>query len=111
MLLSLWLFNERFTNIVSISFTALVLNELLMIAFEINTWHTYMVLSEVITLLVYLVSMSALKTYFDLSFIWTTEFVAKVLLITVVSCAPMFIVKFLRHRFAPPSHSKLVAAA
>lgn len=111
MLLSLWLFNERFTNIVSISFTALIFNELLMIAAEINTWHEYMVLSEVITLVVYLASMLLLRTYFDLSFIVTFEFIFKVLFITLVSCAPMYLIKYLRHRFAPPSHSKLVAAA
>jgi phospholipid-translocating ATPase len=38
MMLAIWLFKDDFMNIVSISFTSLVLNELLMVAFEINTW-------------------------------------------------------------------------
>ncbi|KAJ1554460.1 putative aminophospholipid-translocase, partial [Cladochytrium tenue] len=64
MILSLWLFESDFVNIVSISFTALVFNELLMVALEITTWHPLMIWSEIITLAVYLSSMSLLKTDF-----------------------------------------------
>ena len=38
MIMSLILFENEFLNIVSISFTALVLNELIMIALEITIW-------------------------------------------------------------------------
>lgn len=38
MIMSLVLFENEFLNIVSISFTALVLNELIMVAVEITTW-------------------------------------------------------------------------
>lgn len=38
MIMSLLLFETDFLNIVSISFTALILNELLMVALEITTW-------------------------------------------------------------------------
>lgn len=46
MLVSLVLFENQFLHIVSISFTALVLNELIMVALEITTWsvpciHSY----------------------------------------------------------------------
>lgn len=64
MILSIWLFENQFVNIVSISFTALVLNELLMVALEINTWHRYMILSEIATLIIYVGSMVFLPTYF-----------------------------------------------
>ena len=39
MIMSLILFENEFLNIVSISFTALVLNELIMVALEITTWY------------------------------------------------------------------------
>ena len=39
MLVSLFLFETEFLNIVSISFTSLVLNELIMVALEITTWY------------------------------------------------------------------------
>ena len=38
MIMSLVLFENEFLNIVSISFTALILNELIMVALEITTW-------------------------------------------------------------------------
>jgi phospholipid-translocating ATPase len=66
MLLSIWLFENEFVNIVSISFTALIFNELLMVALEIQTWHLYMVLAEVVTFLIYIVSMTVLKTDFGI---------------------------------------------
>lgn len=39
MIMSLVLFENEFLHIVSISFTALVLNELIMVALEITTWQ------------------------------------------------------------------------
>lgn len=41
MIMSLVLFENEFLNIVSISFTALILNELIMVALEITTWCVY----------------------------------------------------------------------
>lgn len=38
MIMSLVLFENEFLNIVSISFTALILNELIMVALEVTTW-------------------------------------------------------------------------
>lgn len=38
MLLSLLLFENEFLNIVSITFSALVINELIMVALEITRW-------------------------------------------------------------------------
>ena len=64
MILSIILFEEEFIHIVSISFTALILNELLMVALEINTWHRVMVISEIVTVLIYIGSMWLLPTYF-----------------------------------------------
>lgn len=40
-------------------------------------------------------------------FITTPEFVWKTLVITLVSCVPLYLLKFLKHRFAPPSYAKL----
>ncbi|KAG0239609.1 putative aminophospholipid-translocase [Mortierella sp. GBA43] len=107
MILSILLFENQFVNIVSISFTALVLNELIMVALEINTWHRLMIVSEIATLVIYMVSMVFLPTYFDLTFILTWTFWWKVLVITMISSFPLYVVKKLRKIFAPPSYSKL----
>lgn len=42
MIMSLVLFENEFLNIVAISFTALVLNELIMVALEITTWYDHL---------------------------------------------------------------------
>ncbi|KAI9320159.1 hypothetical protein BX666DRAFT_2018188 [Dichotomocladium elegans] len=107
MVLSIILFENEFIHIVSISFTALIFNELLMVALEINTWHRIMVISEVVTILLYIASMWLLPTYFDMSFILTTRFVWKVSVITAVSSIPLYIAKVIKRRYAPPSYTKL----
>ena len=64
MLLSALLFETEFLHIVSISYTALVINELIMVALEITTWHAYMVVSELSTAVLYFGSMLVLPAYF-----------------------------------------------
>jgi phospholipid-translocating ATPase len=66
MILSIILFEDEFIHIVAISFTALIFNELLMVALEINTWHKFMILAELITVLIYFGSMWLLPTYFGM---------------------------------------------
>jgi phospholipid-translocating ATPase len=66
MILSLWLFDSDSTHIVSISFTALIFNELLMVALEITTWHIYMIWSQIVTALIYIGSMWLLKDDFGM---------------------------------------------
>ncbi|THG97433.1 hypothetical protein EW026_g4568 [Hermanssonia centrifuga] len=73
MIMSLVLFENEFLNIVAISFTALVLNELIMVALEITTWHMYMVISEVVTFFLYALSLAFLPEYFDLSFVLSSS--------------------------------------
>jgi phospholipid-translocating ATPase len=86
MIMSLVLFENEFLHIVSISFTALILNELIMVALEITTWysrflpnfqrfllpfcvlrHIYMVVSEVVTLFFYVISIAFLPAYFGVN--------------------------------------------
>jgi len=107
MMLALWLFENEFIHIVSISFTALIFNELLMVSFEINTWHIYMVYSLVITVIIYIASMTFLRE-FDLQFILTWRFVWKTMLMTIISSLPLYIIKRISHAYSPPSYQKLV---
>lgn len=58
-------------RMVAVSFTVLVLNELLMVAIEITTWHWVNIASIVGTFLMYVGSMPFLGGYFDLEFILT----------------------------------------
>ncbi|KAF8880756.1 hypothetical protein BD779DRAFT_1675759 [Infundibulicybe gibba] len=108
MIMSLVLFENEFLHIVSISFTALILNELIMVALEITTWHLYMVVSEIVTLCFYIISIAFLPEYFDLTFVVTLGFAWKVAVIVAISAVPLYIVKLIRSRVAPAASSKLI---
>lgn len=58
-------------RMVAVSYTVLVLNELIMVAIEITTWHPIMILSILGTFLVYVGSIPFLGDYFDLKFVIT----------------------------------------
>ena len=58
-----------FPRMVSVSFTALLLNELIMVALEIITWNKTMFFSEVVTLGIYILSFPYLTDYFDLDYV------------------------------------------
>jgi phospholipid-translocating ATPase len=104
---ALVMFEDEFIHIVAISFTSLVLTELIMVALTVRTWHYIMVLAELLSLGLYILSLIVLKDYFDAAFIQTTDFLWKVVLITLVSCLPLYILKILRKKFSPPSYTKL----
>uniref|UniRef100_A0A8C1JDJ0 Phospholipid-transporting ATPase n=1 Tax=Cyprinus carpio TaxID=7962 RepID=A0A8C1JDJ0_CYPCA len=104
---ALVLFDQEFVHVVAISFTALILTELLMVALTVRTWHWLMVVAELFSLGCYLASLAFLNEYFDLSFITTRVFLWKVCVITLVSCLPLYIIKYLKRKFSPPSYSKL----
>ncbi|KIK34514.1 hypothetical protein CY34DRAFT_110257, partial [Suillus luteus UH-Slu-Lm8-n1] len=90
MIMSLLLFETEFLNIVSISFTALVINELIMVALEITTCIAF------------------LLEYFDLDFVVSTRFAWKVAVIVAVSARPLYVIKVIRSRIAPAASSKLL---
>jgi phospholipid-translocating ATPase len=56
-------------KMVAVSYTVLVLNELLMVAIEITTWHWVMIISIVGTFLMYVGSFPFLGDYYDLEFV------------------------------------------
>ena len=56
-------------KMVAVSYTVLVLNELLMVGVEITTWHPIMIISIVGTFVIYVGSIPFLGDYFDLAFI------------------------------------------
>ncbi|KAL1493903.1 hypothetical protein ABEB36_009585 [Hypothenemus hampei] len=104
---ALLLFEDEFIHIVAISFTSLILTELIMVALNIRTWHCLMILAEFFSLALYGLSLIVLHDYFDAEFIKTFDFLWKVTVITLISCLPLYILKFLRKKFSPPSYTKL----
>eukprot|EP00177_Eucheuma_denticulatum_P004786 GFKZ01008694.1.p1 GENE.GFKZ01008694.1~~GFKZ01008694.1.p1 ORF type:complete len:1164 (+),score=162.67 GFKZ01008694.1:465-3494(+) len=101
--------DEYFTtlHLSAISFTALILTELLMVAFEVHRWHWMMIVAEACSLLFYVASIFILQDTFDHSLIFQWGFLGRVIAVTVVSCVPVTIGKWLKRRYAPASYSKV----
>lgn len=64
---ALLLFESEFVHVVAISFTALILTELLMVALTIRTWHWLMIVAEFFSLGCYVASLAFLNEYFGKS--------------------------------------------
>ena len=107
MLLCVYLREFVFTNIVAITFTSLVLAELINVAFEIHRWHRLMIGAEIVTVIMYVLSLVSLRSTFDISFVLSAPFFWKVAVVTATSCVPIYVAKFVRRRFAPPPYEKI----
>ena len=64
MLLGFLLFKGQFVHVVAITFTSLIVNELLVVALTIRSWHGLMVLAELLSVVIYVLSLVVLKDYF-----------------------------------------------
>lgn len=100
MLSALYFFHEPFTNIVTITFTALIITELLNVFSVINKPNWKMIVSSLLTFVFYILSIAFLRTYFDTSYL-TWKFFLKVLAITLLSWMPLHVVKLLIGRCDP----------
>ncbi|PKY06786.1 phospholipid-transporting ATPase NEO1 [Aspergillus campestris IBT 28561] len=94
-------------QLISVSFTALVLNELLMVAIAITTWHPVMIISLLGTALLYAASVPFLGDYFDLKFVITLDWVWRVCAVSAVSLVPIWAAKLIKQSWKPPSYRKV----
>ena len=107
MLLSFWLFEKSFTTIVTITFTALIFSELLNVFTALTKWSKVVCLSQLFTLILYIVSIVVLRQTIDVSAI-DAEFVKNVAIIVLLSWGPMQLIKVLRMRFDPTENEKVM---
>lgn len=96
-----------FKKMVAVSYTVLVLNELMMVAAEVVTWHWVMVACIVGTAASYAFSVPFLGRYFDLGFVWSVGFIWRVLLIGAVALVPVWGGKVIGRTIRPPSYRKV----
>ncbi|KAF2165039.1 hypothetical protein M409DRAFT_67350 [Zasmidium cellare ATCC 36951] len=96
-----------FKRMVAVSYTVLILNELIMVAAEITTWHPVMIFSILGTAGVYFGSLPFLGGYYDLEFVLTWGFWWRVGLIAVASLGPVYAGKMIRRVVKPPSYRKV----
>ncbi|KAL0237163.1 hypothetical protein PCE1_000560 [Barthelona sp. PCE] len=97
----LW-FGKTTNAIQSVVFTALVLTEIFNIAVEVRTWTKWMVISEVGSVIIYIVSIFFLPFDFDLTFIMTKSFLLGSLISFAISFIPVFVVTLIDQRINTP---------
>ncbi|KAK5096664.1 putative aminophospholipid-translocase [Lithohypha guttulata] len=94
-------------RMLSVSFTVLVLNELIMVAVSITTWHPIMILSIVGTGVFYAASVPFLGAYFDLAYVVTWSWVWRVAAVAAISLVPVWGGKLISRAVRPPSYRKV----
>eukprot|EP01083_Nonionella_stella_P024971 68771_1 len=111
MLFSMLLFDGEFHNIMTISFTALVVTELFNIVIEVKNWHCLMVVAECGSIILYFASIyiphPAIQNFFDITFVSSSKFWARSLFTGLVSVLPMALVKIISKNVNPAAHAKL----
>ncbi|KAB8416363.1 hypothetical protein FH972_024882 [Carpinus fangiana] len=98
---------EYFSRMVSVSYTVLVLNELVMVAAEVTTWHWVMIASIIGTACIYLGSLPFLGGYFDLGWLASVNFVWRVAAIAGVSLVPVYAGRVIQGILKPPNYRKV----
>lgn len=95
------------SKMVAIGFTALIINELIMVALEIYTWNRIMFLAEISTLVLYVVSIPFLGEYFDVKYMTNPLYFGQVVFILAMSIFPVWAAKAIHRRLNPPSYAKV----
>lgn len=106
MLFSITFFNDSFVNIVSITFTALIFIEILNVFTEVNRVKFKMIMSVVATIVIYIMSISFFRNYFDVS-AFTMDFLLKVIVITAICWLPLHLLKKIVEKISPSEESKV----
>jgi phospholipid-translocating ATPase len=99
--------DATFLKMVSVSFSVLIINELIMVAMEVTTWHWLMITSIVGTAAIYFGSVPFLDGYYDLAFVGSVDFWWKFGVIAAVSLLPPYAVKLVSRTIRPPSYRKV----
>lgn len=77
-------------RMLSVSFTVLILNELIMVAVSVTTWHPIMIVSILGTAAIYAASVPFLGGYFDLAYVITWAWVWRVVAVAAISLVPVW---------------------
>jgi len=107
MLGTIMFFHESFTNIVTITFSALIMTELLNVYTSVHHLNWRILSASVLTMFIYILSIALMPQYFNTSYI-TWMFMVKVMLITLVSWAPLAIIQWVVNCLDPSEFQKIM---
>lgn len=98
---------DKFLAMVTVSFSCLVFNELIMVALTINTWNKTMVSTIVATFMIYVALIPFLTEYFDLDYITSFSFYWQTALVLTLSLFPVWLTQTVNRKLRPPSYAKV----
>ncbi|GKT37012.1 Probable phospholipid-transporting ATPase IIB [Aduncisulcus paluster] len=108
MILTIILFHQNFYSVVGISFTALILIELLTLLFTVHHWTWQMIVTEILSVILYFGSLFLLKSYFDWTFMMRWPFWWRVIIITLIAYLPVRLAQWINEKWVnPPMQTKL----
>jgi phospholipid-translocating ATPase len=94
-------------RMLSVSFTVLILNELIMVAVSVTTWHPIMILCIVGTAAIYGASVPFLGDYFDLEYVASWGWAWRVVAVASISLVPVWGGKAVQRMWKPPNYRKV----
>jgi len=94
-------------RMISLSYSTLVVNELMMVACEITTWHPIMIFSLLGTACAYFGSIPFLGGYFDLSYLLELGFWWRFAVLVGVAVGPVWVGKCVGRRVRPSGWRKV----
>ncbi|EDK37033.2 hypothetical protein PGUG_01131 [Meyerozyma guilliermondii ATCC 6260] len=98
---------STFKIMVALSFSALVYNELIMVGLQINKWNRIMMLTIIITFMIYVGSIPFLGDYYDLDYVTSFSYIWHTAVILVVSLLPVWVSLAISRRIRPPTYAKV----
>ncbi|KAI5189298.1 phospholipid-translocating ATPase [Nematocida sp. AWRm77] len=106
MVLTILFFEAMLLQLVSITFSCLVLNELLMVFLCVSKVHRFMVLGQIFSIAMYLLSFWLLSDEIQIPDKWG-QFLMKILLVNIAAILPAMFQWTWRNWMNPPSYRKL----
>mmetsp|Transcript_64130 Transcript_64130/g.88703 ORF Transcript_64130/g.88703 Transcript_64130/m.88703 type:complete len:132 (+) Transcript_64130:2776-3171(+) len=107
MFVSITQFNDSFVNIVSITFTTLILIECLNIMTIVSSIHKYMIISMVLTFGVYMLSFAMFPQYLQVGAV-NGQFILQVIIMTIACWLPLHLFKMIMSRCVPNQEEKVM---
>ena len=105
-LFAILFFNDSYVNIVTITFTALILIELLNVYTQINNMNMQMVFIMLATAVTYFMSIILLKSYFETSYM-DQVFFTKVGILAFITWFPIQLIYLIVECMDPSENQKL----
>ena len=100
MFMGFWLFEESVVQIVTITFSSLIILELLNIYTELTSFSLIVFVSQILTFAIYILSIVFLKDQIDVAAI-DAKFIERVGIIVALTWGPFQIMMYLRKKLDP----------